>query len=44
MEDRAYVYLEVIAENTKATCVQLQIIQAMLLPVVFASLKVLGFF
>jgi hypothetical protein len=37
-------YLEAIAKNTKSTCIQLNIIQMMLLPVVFAALKVLGLF
>lgn len=36
--------LNAIAENTKATCTQLNIIQVMLVPVVFASLKYLGLF
>lgn len=36
--------LEAIAKNTKATCIQLNVIQAMLLPVAFASLKYLGIF
>lgn len=36
--------LEAIAENTKAACTQLNIIQVMLGPIVFASLKYLGLF
>lgn len=37
-------YLEAIAANTKATCIQLNIVQAMLFPIVLASLKYLGLF
>lgn len=37
-------FLEAIAKNTKATCIQLRVIQATLLPIAAASLKYLGFF